>query len=464
MEALIIAAGRGSRLNHRCSPKPLTRILGLSLIERVILLGKSAGIDAFRIVVGFQANEIMSRIGHGEKYGTFIDYIYNPNWEKGNGVSLLAARDHLRQPFILFMTDHLFEKAIIKKLMKVKLEEDECVLCIDRNLKGSHFSLDDATKVWIEDGYVQTIGKTIRRYNALDTGIFLCTPIIFEALEHSVANGDYGLSGGNQILSNMGKLKTLDITGHVWVDVDDEVAYQKAKRTLIQGLEKTTDGPIARKINRKLSTPISSILANFNLSPNSLTLVSFVVAFFSALCFFTGDFSKIILAGILAQLSSILDGCDGEIARLKFQHSTFGTWLDKVLDRYADGLILIGITHALWLHTENYHIWLLGTLAIIGTFMNSYTAFGYDTLLKKELTRQPPYLRLGRDVRLFIIFLGALFNQLFYTLALLATVTNAEALRRLFVFKHVDQSFRRNRKDHLTDYISVPHSGRFGTR
>ena len=228
-------------------------------------------------------------------------------------------------------------------------------------------------------------------------------------------------------------MHTLDVTGSFWVDVDDEAALRKAQRILIQHLFKPTDGPISRNVNRRFSTRLSAFLARFNVTPNSLTLVSFLMAVLAAVFFYFGGYLNVLLAGIMAQLSSVLDGCDGEIARLKFRFSVFGEWLDRVLDRYADGMIVLGMTHATWLSVTNDAVWPIGFLALIGTFMNSYTAGFYDRFIRQQVSTTN--MRLGRDVRMFLIFLGALVNQLGLTLLLLAVFTNVESLRRLYLLR-----------------------------
>lgn len=436
IEALIIAAGRGSRLSRYYSPKPLTPIFGLGLIERIILAGKTAGVRDFKIVVGYKAAKIKKQLGNGKKYNVSIEYIDNPEWEKGNGVSVLKAKEYVQGQFLLLMSDHLFDENIIKKLLRLEIANDHCALCVDKNISSEFFDLDDVTKVQTRSGRVRHIGKSLSKFNAIDTGVFLCTPVLFDALEKSVAQEQYSLSAGNQILAQEGKLETVDVSGCFWVDVDNEEALRKAKKTLIQRLFKPTDGPISKSVNRRLSTRISAHLAYYNISPNAVTLVSFSLAFLAAIFFYLGGYLNILVGGTMAQLSSVLDGCDGEIARLKFKFSTFGAWLDRVLDRYADGLVVLGITHSLWMTMQTEYVWLSGFLALTGTFMNSYTAAIYDDLIRqKELNSSS--LRVGRDIRLFIIFIGALCNQLFITLVLLAIITNVEAIRRLFVLKNV---------------------------
>ncbi|GBE17491.1 hypothetical protein BMS3Abin16_00074 [archaeon BMS3Abin16] len=72
--------------------------------------------------------------------------------------------------------------------------------------------------------------------------------------------------------------------------------------------------------------------------------------------------------------------------------------------------------------------------------MNSYTADKYDSLMRNRLGPKEDYFRIGRDVRVFIIFLGALANQVVFTLVLIAAMTNAENIRRIMVLNRGGKS------------------------
>ncbi len=440
MEALIIAAGQGSRLKNKHSPKPLVKLFGLTLLERQILTAREAGIRHFKIVVGYQAEKIMNFLGAGEKYGVHIEYIYNPEWQKGNGVSVYCARNYFREPFLLMMSDHITEPGLIKKLLTVRALNGESFLAVDRNLAGDHYQPDDVTKVLVEEAAVQFIGKNLGHYNALDTGFFVYSPAIFSALEQSIASGDYSLSAGNQILANQGLLQVIDVTGHFWIDVDDAPALKKARRLLLRRLVKETDGPVSRFLNRKLSIPLSARLADYRVTPNHMTVVSFLVAVAAGFLFGLGGSVAVVLAGGLTQFSSVLDGCDGEIARLTFQKSFFGEWLDRVLDRLADGIILLGMTFGIWQNGASPWIWLLGGLAIISTLVSSYTALPYDRLVQEKVLSVKRQFRLGRDVRLLLIFIAALVHQLLAALWILTVLMSSEIVRRLISFRQLEAS------------------------
>ena len=140
MKCLIIAAGRGSRLSKKNKPKPLIPLLGIPLIERVIRTVKEAGIDDFYVITGYEAEAIQTFLENlAHHISVNITTIFNDQWANTeNGVSVLKAQDYLKEPFLLLMSDHLFDPAIVCELMSQPLKKDEIILVVDRN-KTSQF-------------------------------------------------------------------------------------------------------------------------------------------------------------------------------------------------------------------------------------------------------------------------------------------------------------------------------------
>ena len=436
MKCLIIAAGEGSRLSNRGGSKPLVPLLELPLIERVILNAKGAGITDFYIVTGYNGEELRNHLNQfAWRRDLKVTHLINKQWKKENGLSVLAAKKEINENFILLMSDHIFDKSILEDLMQEKVADGEIILAVDHNFKNKTVDVDDVTKVLVDDkNRIVNIGKNIKKYNAYDTGIFLCSPAIFEALEESSDNGDTSLSAGIKILAKRKKARVFDIEGKYWIDVDDENAFKKAENILLADLKKVSDGPISRYLNRPVSSRISKYFLKINITPNQISFFSFSLSMIGALFFFFGGYVNLLIGGVLAQVSSIVDGCDGEIARLKFQASNFGGWYDAVLDRYADAFLLFGLTYYTYILGGNLIYIFIGFLAIIGSFMNSYTADKYDGLMKKKVTPGKYYFRIGRDIRLFVIFLGAVTNQPLLFLFLIALLSNAENIRRIVMF------------------------------
>jgi len=163
-------------------------------------------------------------------------------------------------------------------------------------------------------------------------------------------------------------------------------------------------------------------------------LFSFLCSLLAAGLFALGGYVALLIGGVLAQFASIIDGCDGEVARMKYQSSDFGGWFDAVLDRYADAFLLFGLTWHLLAVEVNGWILFVGFMAIIGSFMLSYTADKYDNLMRERIRAGGKTgLRMGRDVRVFLIFLGAVANMVLPVLVLIAVVMNVETLRRIMI-------------------------------
>jgi len=441
MKCLIIAAGKGSRLWKKGDSKPLIPLLGVPIIERVIRSAIVAGIDDFCVVTGYNGEKIRSFLDNlAESRRITISHVINDDWEKDNGISVLKARDHFKKNFILLMADHLFDSELLSMLIKEPLSEGEVTLAVDFNIDNGSANIDDVTRVDVENGKVVNIGKRLKSFNSFDTGIFLCSPGLFGGIERSIKeNGDSTLSAGVRKLAAEGKVNAFDIQKGFWIDVDDPKHMEKAEHIVISQLEsKPNDGPVSKYLNRPLSARISGYLVKTSVTPNHISMASFVLSFLAAGLFAAGGYVALLAGGMLAQVASVIDGCDGEVARLKYMESAFGGWFDAVLDRYADAFLLFGLTWHVYAVSADAFTLFVGFLAIIGTFMLSYTADKYDSFMQARW-ESGKGLRIGRDVRVFIIFLGTLFNQPFTTLLVIAILMNVETIRRVFICRNYEQ-------------------------
>lgn len=225
-ECLILAAGKGSRIASLSgsAPKPLVSLYGASLLEHILLSAQAAGIEKFVIVVGYRSGALRHWFAERPLGDIFVTLVENPEYHKANGVSALAARGFLRNPFLLLMADHIFEPRTAKALLQQRLEADEIILGVDYNIDRI-FDVDDATKVKVEGSYIVDIGKELAHYDALDTGMFLCGPSLFERLESAKKNGDCSLSDGMRRLCHERKLKAFDVGDGHWQDVDTPEAF-----------------------------------------------------------------------------------------------------------------------------------------------------------------------------------------------------------------------------------------------
>ena len=189
---------------------------------------------------------------------------------------------------------------------------------------------------------------------------------LLEALSKSIAGGAYALTDSVNLMAEHGKVK-LHFINNNWVDVDDYDSYKQCEKLLLKSLIPPKDGIISRVINRKVSLRITKLVAPTGITPNQITFLSFLITVASAVSF---AMANPLVGGLLAQFASMLDGVDGEIARLKFFKSKFGEMFDSILDRYGDYLIVIGMTFS-WYSTTNHNAALLvGAAALTGMPMS----------------------------------------------------------------------------------------------
>jgi CDP-L-myo-inositol myo-inositolphosphotransferase len=155
-----------------------------------------------------------------------------------------------------------------------------------------------------------------------------------------------------------------------------------------------------------------------------------------------------VIGGVLIQLSSILDGCDGEIARYKYMQSKIGDFIDAILDRYADSFILLGMLYYSITTISNKEIFgicwnpltiiLICGISIIGNLMVSYTSAKSIANLNYRYKGRLIATGRGRDIRLFILFLGGVFSFLnpvyvFFAIIIIALLTNIIVLKRMIL-------------------------------
>ncbi len=364
-KAVIIAAGMGSRLNGSAGnlPKPLVQVAGVGLLKRTILSAKRAGITEFVVVIGYRGAEIRDAVSRDSQVDVHIDWVENTDWEKGNGLSVLKAQPYVDEPFLLLMSDHLFEPEVLFKLRYQPVGPGEAVLCVDYDLDRIH-DMEDATKVFIDGDQILHIGKELESFNAVDTGIFVCSASLFDGIETALASGDASLSGGIRVLAARGAMRSVAIDGLFWLDVDTPEALRHAERSLIGQLGKPTDGFVSRHFNRKISTRISGLLARTPVTPNQISIFTMLLTILSAWLISLGDYVTLAVAGVLFQFASIIDGCDGEIANLKFMGSPVGEWIDTIADNTSYIVFFVGVSYGMYTVTGEGYVLALGLTAV----------------------------------------------------------------------------------------------------
>jgi choline kinase len=217
----VLAAGNGDRfVNGTRDSKLLHPLLGQPLLLRTLASAREAGIDSAIVVLGYQADRVRELTERGAPSTLSISFAYNPEWRLENGLSVLAARPLADdQRFALLMGDHVFEPAVLRRLLHATGDADESVLAVDSRRATPEIAAE-ATKVRRKGSRIVAIGKDLTHYDALDTGLFVCSPALFGGLDTARATGDTTLSGGIRELARRGLMRAHEIGDATWCDID----------------------------------------------------------------------------------------------------------------------------------------------------------------------------------------------------------------------------------------------------
>ena len=219
--AVILAAGNGDRFQTPArDSKLLQPLLGRPILLRTLEAARDAGVRTVTVVLGYQADRVRALVQRGAPSGLAVSFAFNRDWELENGVSALAARPFASAGrFALLMGDHVFEPPVLRRMLHLAAGADDSLLAVDAR-PATPEQAAEATKVRREGSRIVAIGKDLTDFDALDTGLFVCSPLLFDALERARAHGDTTLSGGIRELSARGLMRGADVRGATWYDID----------------------------------------------------------------------------------------------------------------------------------------------------------------------------------------------------------------------------------------------------
>ncbi len=411
MKAVILAAGKATRMGGK--PKPILKVGGIEILKRTVTLLKDY-VDEFVFVVHKKEVEEFVR-----KLEVKKKVIKNDKPELGNGYSLLLALDNIEGDFVLTMADHVYSKEFVEKAVKLR------GLIVDRSPR--FVDVDEATKVRVKDGRLVECGKALEEFDGVDTGFFV--------LNKNDLVTDFKIDGELKLCEvvKASKIPVSFLDGHFWTDVDTEEELKRANYLIVkESVKKTGDGFISRVLNRKISTWISSKLVN-RVDPFTATALSFLMGILSSAVAYLNP----AVGGVLYQISSILDGVDGEIARASLKQSRFGGYIDSILDRVVDFLFVLVLALV-----SGELLW--GILAAFTTTMVSYSTEKYKAEYGrspfseiKQLNKVPG----KRDERIFATMVFCLFGLLKEALVFLTAISVFRVLATVYLVFRTSRNY-----------------------
>jgi 1L-myo-inositol 1-phosphate cytidylyltransferase / CDP-L-myo-inositol myo-inositolphosphotransferase len=426
--AIVLAAGRSERLASVTGggSKALVRMGGLSLVERAVRTLLSAGMERVVVVVGYQAGPVatvVNRIAPDRVRAVFAE-----RWELGNGASLAAAEPHSAEErgFLLVTTDHVFSDSALEPL----LAADRPAVLVDHAPDPSAWA--EGTRVSLHEERAVAFSKDLGD-PSIDCGAFLLPPSTFDAQRRTQERGDASLAGAVTELARVHPLEAVPLPPTAWwQDVDTPEDLRAVSNRLRRSLTKDADGPVSRYLNRPISTRASMALAHLPIHPDVVSLVAFLFALAGAWALGVGAG---VAGGLLVLASSILDGVDGEIARLRIRASAAGALLDGVLDRIGDAVVLGGL--ALWALDQGGDPAIVVLLAVAATAGAMLSMATKDRVAALAIPPAPErwigFLLGGRDARLLFVTVFAIVGRPLAAILVVAITSAASLAARLLI-------------------------------
>jgi phosphatidylglycerophosphate synthase len=301
---------------------------------------------------------------------------------------------------------YLSVKGEIGQILRDVINHEERIVLIAAD-RTYHPSLHRCAAEWVESRALAltTAGEPVGLYTLTASRSMECAK--------DCPPGTQTIEALHEWLISADCVECAPVSSDKWQRVMTSEDRLAAEQKLDEWLIKPTDGVFAR-MNRKVSIPISRELIKFPITPNMVSLFTLGVSFLAGACFALGGRGNMLLGALLSVFASILDGSDGEVARLTFQESAFGCWLETVCDYLYYVFIFTGMLIGLLGRGPVYRVW--GTLLFFGAVASFLTIAlqrhrlagarpeQYLSLWQAQASRRRynPFLYLGRHTEFLI--------------------------------------------------------------
>lgn len=281
---------------------PLEELAGLPLALRTVLTLQKEGITSVSLLVQDGRRDIGPRVADDKRVKIAVDVFPSASPEQG----LAAILPRAPRPVIIGVSHAVVDPALYRALAQAPLDGAVAVCGVMAGHRAGPLLASPELGVLLRESPGVTLDEALTR------------------------------------LTSEGRAKELSAGAwSAWVDT--LVGKERAFVELFEACRKPVDGIVARYINRNISIFISKRIVGLPLTPNMLSVFTFLLGAAGAWLASLGGYWPVLLGAFLFQWNSILDGVDGELARVRFQHSKLGQWLDTVSDDVSNLLFYAGL-------------------------------------------------------------------------------------------------------------------------
>lgn len=346
----------------------LAPVLGLSLLERAILEAGRGGIRDFVLILPPGEEAYTNLLQSLRKRGLRLHILSSDK----RSHPLVAAGEVLGEDFLVLTANLLFEAGLIRVLATADGSSLDALLAIpaaETEASEEGFAAAAPVHLW------RLTGCGLARLRSAGSNVS-----IGETLEFLERRGLVRVA-----LYPAATTLCLHLPGRVEARAAEEKLFRA-------GGEKKTDGIFARFNKRVLARPLIRLFLRLDVGPNSITLGGLWLAILSGLVFALGGSVASLAGAVLFFVSSMLDHCDGVVARLRYRESNFGAWLDSVLDPVSYLAVFAGMTLGLYRETGQQWFVYLGALLLGGVGLS----LAADIYQRRKIGGREPHTYLAR--------------------------------------------------------------------
>lgn len=394
-------------------------LFGLLAVERTALAFARAGVRRFVLAGDAEAVAcVAAALGRGPCARLAIR----------SAASLAVATGD--EPFFLARADCHFERQLVARFVTENAAAMDSVVAIDtRSDAAARGAEHPQVALWSRDderAHVQRVARGLVGADAVVVGLAVATPAWARAADAAPNAARVWLDALGALVARE-PVATWRVTER-WQSVTAPADVPRARRDVLAGAVRVGDGLVARHLNRPISLRITERIVAWPVNPWQVSLATFALTLLAGLSFAVGHATT---GGLLAQSASVLDGVDGEIARVRYQDSAFGGLYDALLDRLGETCVIGGMTLYAWLGGAGATAVALGFAALAGNSLSMLVKEKYGTQFQKAWSMEREgrwrFALLGRDGRLFLALFAGVTGQIELVLAYLAVGTHVQA-------------------------------------
>jgi len=347
--AILVAAGTGIE-DTDLSIYGSTVFGSLPQIKRLVITAQRAGITHFTIITENSDTPLKELLANDNRIEADINWISIDSDIKFESI-----------PYLLVQSNLLTTPEALSNFMDSEINHDEILILTDTT-NTRDFSAEEKSP---------NVGRAV--------GAFIASGKLLEQYFSD------GISLNNVVpeLTENGKTKYKEFSGKYWMRLSaDKDSPKKAEDLIFNYVGKTATGWISRNINSKFSLPTSRLLVKTPLTPN---MISVGINIIGSLCGIFYAIGHPVIGALFMHIATVLDRCDGEVARVKLMETKKGQWVDTVSDQATVLSFLIGVPVGYYFISNNPIALVLGGINVFLTlffliwsfyFLRRYTNSG----------------------------------------------------------------------------------------